>query len=70
MEAAPFLGLFAKKQMKKAPELPTEEDTMEARRKRQEELANRKGRGASLVTGGAGLTTSPSLGRPSLLGAA
>lgn len=51
------------------PKVPKQEDTAEAQRKREEELKRRKGRGASILTGGAGLTNEPSLGRTSLLGA-
>ena len=54
----------------KAPKPPTEKDTAEARRRRIEEMRRRRGRAASIVTGGAGLTNEPALGRPSLLGAA
>lgn len=57
-----------KKSFKKKPDVPTEADTAEARRKRAEELRGRRGRGASIVTGGAGLTTEPTLGTTSLLG--
>ena len=64
-----MLAAAGKKQLSKKPDYPTEEDTAEARRKREEELRKRHGRGTSIVTGGAGLTTEPSLGRPSLLGA-
>ena len=63
------LVALAKKEFKKKPDVPTEEDTAEARRKRVEELRRRKGRGASILTGGSGLTSEASLGRTSLLGA-
>lgn len=53
----------------KKPKVPTEKDTAEAKRKREEELRMRKGRGASILTGGAGITNQPTLGKSSLLGA-
>jgi hypothetical protein len=60
----------AKKQMDKQPDVPTPDEpaVAEARREREEGVRRKKGRGASILTGGAGLTTEPALGRPSLLG--
>ena len=42
----------------------------EARRRKMAEMAGRKGRGSSIVTGGAGLGQESSLGGPSVLGSA
>jgi hypothetical protein len=52
-----------------APKVPDEsKEIAEARRKRMEEMRRRQGRGASLLSGGGGLVSQPTLGRTSLLG--
>jgi len=68
MELAMMMEVLSKKEDR--PKLKTDEESAEAKRKREEELRTRQGRGASMVSGGAGLTGEPTLGRTSLLGAA
>jgi hypothetical protein len=62
------LAMMAKKRFKKKPNVPDASDTSEARRKRSEELRSRRGRSASIVTGGGGLSSDSTLGGTSLLG--